>query len=160
MDELHVRLNILRLTALKTENPPRKEAPRLYMYEDPPESLRHRLPTGKKTSQRLWMFKVKEEQNSSENVHGSIRGFDMSEFNKPKWQLPLVFEMKDRYSEKHVLSYVLIVGVTTAEVLIFVEDSWNKEPCRDVHQVGDEREVEVMRLFKWPPSELMAHPDI
>ncbi|GJR14090.1 retrovirus-related pol polyprotein from transposon TNT 1-94 [Tanacetum coccineum] len=91
-----------------------------------------------------------------------VTGFDMSEFNKPKWQLPLVFKMKDRYSEKHVL----IVGVTTVEwesrlqksitmVLIFVEDSWNKEPCRDVHQVGDEREVEVMRLFKWHPSELM-----
>ncbi|GJU51973.1 retrovirus-related pol polyprotein from transposon TNT 1-94 [Tanacetum coccineum] len=41
-------------------------------------------------------------------------------------------------------------------VLIFVEDSWNEEPCRDVHQVGDEREVEVLRSFNWPPSELIT----
>ncbi|GJR29865.1 hypothetical protein Tco_1106097 [Tanacetum coccineum] len=40
---------------------------------------------------------------------------DMAEFNKPKWQLPLVFEMKNRCSEKHVLSYVLTVDVTTVE---------------------------------------------
>ncbi|GKF24794.1 hypothetical protein Tco_0080688 [Tanacetum coccineum] len=33
--------------------------------------------------------------------------------------------------------------------------SWNEEPCRDVHQVGDEREVEVLRSFNWPPSELI-----
>ncbi|GKG34014.1 hypothetical protein Tco_0434173, partial [Tanacetum coccineum] len=29
-------------------------------------------------------------------------------------------------------------------VHIFVEDSWNEKPCSDVHQVGDEREVEVL----------------
>ncbi|GKB37630.1 retrovirus-related pol polyprotein from transposon TNT 1-94 [Tanacetum coccineum] len=36
------------------------------------------------------------------------------------------------------------------------KDSWNEEPCRDVHQVGDEREVEVLRNFNWPPSELIT----
>ncbi|GJV70101.1 hypothetical protein Tco_1485610 [Tanacetum coccineum] len=56
------------------------------------------ISAGKKASQRLWMFKVKEEQN----------------------------------------------------------DSWNEEPCRDVHQVGDEREVEVMRSFNWHPRELIT----
>ncbi|GKD97876.1 retrovirus-related pol polyprotein from transposon TNT 1-94 [Tanacetum coccineum] len=30
-----------------------------------------------------------------------------------------------------------------------------EEPRRDVHQVGDEREVEVLRSFNWPPSELI-----
>ncbi|GJZ01348.1 retrovirus-related pol polyprotein from transposon TNT 1-94 [Tanacetum coccineum] len=40
---------------------------------------------------------------------------DMAIFNKPKWQLPLVFEMKDICFEKHVLSYVLTVGVTRVE---------------------------------------------
>ncbi|GKD78997.1 hypothetical protein Tco_1341618 [Tanacetum coccineum] len=75
--------------------------------------------------------------------------------------------MKDRCSEKQVLGYVLIVGVTTVEwesrlqksitmVLIFVEDSWNEEPCSDVHQVGDEIEVEVLRSFNWPPIELIT----
>ncbi|GKC79218.1 retrovirus-related pol polyprotein from transposon TNT 1-94 [Tanacetum coccineum] len=82
-----------------------------------------------------------------------------------------LFEMKDRCSEKQVLGYVLTVGVTTVEwesrlqksitmVLILVEDSWNEEPCRDVHQVGDEREVEVLRIFKWPPSELMTEDGV
>nr|GEX39164.1 hypothetical protein [Tanacetum cinerariifolium] len=40
-------------------------------------------------------------------------------------------------------------------VLIFVEDSWNEEPCSDVYQVGDEREVDVPRSFNWPLSELI-----
>ncbi|GKD21335.1 hypothetical protein Tco_1223038 [Tanacetum coccineum] len=73
---------------------------------------------------------------------------DMAEFNKPKWYLPLVFEVKDRFSTKQVLGYVLIV------------DSWNEEPCRDVHQVGDESEVEVLRNFNWPPSELITEDGI
>ncbi|GKD85565.1 hypothetical protein Tco_1356719 [Tanacetum coccineum] len=41
-------------------------------------------------------------------------------------------------------------------VLIFVKDSWNEEPCNDVHHVGDEREVKVLRSFTWPPSELIT----
>ncbi|GKD65045.1 hypothetical protein Tco_1307153 [Tanacetum coccineum] len=56
--------------------------------------------------------------------------------------------MKDRCSEKQVLGYVLIV------------DSCNEEPCRDVHQVGDEREVEVLRNFNWPPSELITEDGV
>ncbi|GJY65465.1 retrovirus-related pol polyprotein from transposon TNT 1-94 [Tanacetum coccineum] len=44
-----------------------------------------------------------------------LHGSDMAEFNKPKWLLPLVFELKDRCSEKQVLGYVLIVGVTTVK---------------------------------------------
>ncbi|GJT86090.1 hypothetical protein Tco_1067807 [Tanacetum coccineum] len=85
---------------------------------------------------------------------------DMVEFNKPKWYLPLVFEMKDRFSKKQVLGYVLTVGITTVEwesrlqksITIFLE----RRACRDVHQVGDEREVEVLRSFNWPPSELIT----
>ncbi|GKG00537.1 hypothetical protein Tco_0302227 [Tanacetum coccineum] len=75
---------------LMTEHPLRREAPRLHRYEDPPESpvLRKEsvqwkkdiieemvsleknqtcslviISVGKKPSQILWMFKVKEEQN-------------------------------------------------------------------------------------------------
>ncbi|GKD95645.1 hypothetical protein Tco_1379542, partial [Tanacetum coccineum] len=29
-----------------------------------------------------------------------------------------------------------------------------------VHQVGDEREVEVLRNFNWPPSELITEYDV
>ncbi|GJS38457.1 retrovirus-related pol polyprotein from transposon TNT 1-94 [Tanacetum coccineum] len=57
-------------------------------------------------------------------------GSDMAEFNKPKW------------------------------VLIFVEDSWNEEPCSDVHQVGDEREIEVLLSFNWPPSEFITEDGV
>ncbi|GKF91396.1 hypothetical protein Tco_0275097, partial [Tanacetum coccineum] len=32
----------------------------------------------------------------------------------------------------------------------------NEEPCRDVHQGGDGREVEVLRSFNWPPSKLIT----
>ncbi|GKE99760.1 hypothetical protein Tco_0023111 [Tanacetum coccineum] len=64
--------------------------------------------------------------------------------------------MKDRCSEKQVLGYVLTIDVTTFEVLIFVEDSRNKEHFNDVHQVGDEREVEVLGSFNWPSSELIT----
>ncbi|GJX21923.1 putative RNA-directed DNA polymerase [Tanacetum coccineum] len=44
-------------------------------------------------------------------------------------------------------------------VLIFVEDSWNEEPCSDVHQVG-EREVEVLRSFNWPSRELITEDGV
>ncbi|GKB33588.1 hypothetical protein Tco_0872989, partial [Tanacetum coccineum] len=44
--------------------------------------------------------------------------------------------------------------------LVDVQDSWNKEPCRDVHQVGGEREVEVMRNFNWPLRELIAEDGV
>ncbi|GJV37741.1 retrovirus-related pol polyprotein from transposon TNT 1-94 [Tanacetum coccineum] len=187
-----------------------------------------RISAGKKALQRLWMFKVKEEQNDRKRYKARfvVKGFqqkqrldyneifspvvkmttiswagrkprvqiegnsiqidsstetmvddmlvvgsDMAEFNKPKWQLPLVFEMKDIYYEKQVLGYVLTFGVTIVKwesrlqksiimVLIFVEDSWNEEPCRDVHQVGDEREVEVLHIFKWPPGELIMEDGV
>nr|GEX52440.1 retrovirus-related Pol polyprotein from transposon TNT 1-94 [Tanacetum cinerariifolium] len=41
-----------------------------------------------------------------------------------------------------------------------LSDSWNEEPDRDVHQVGDEREVEVLRRFNWLPSELLTEDGI
>ncbi|GJS73065.1 retrovirus-related pol polyprotein from transposon TNT 1-94 [Tanacetum coccineum] len=204
----------------------REEASRLHRYEDPPESPELckesvqwkkaiieemvsleknqtwslvRISAGKKASQRLWMFRVKEEQDGSKRYKARlvVKGFqqkrrvdyneilslvvkmttiklvlsivaagaflcsDMAEFNKPKWQFPLVFEMKDRCSEKHVLSYVLTVDVTTVEwesrLPLY---SWNEEPCSDVHQVGDEREVKVLRNFNRPPSELITEDGV
>ncbi|GKD17679.1 retrovirus-related pol polyprotein from transposon TNT 1-94, partial [Tanacetum coccineum] len=38
--------------------------------------------------------------------------------------------------------------------------SLNEEPCRDVHQVGDEREVKVLRSFNWPLSKLITEDGI
>ncbi|GJX48350.1 hypothetical protein Tco_0273540 [Tanacetum coccineum] len=85
-----------------------------------------------------------------------VAGSDMAEFNKPKWQFPLVFEMKDRCFEKQVLGYVLTVHVTTVEW----ESRLQKSITIDVHQVGDEREVEVLRSFNWPPSELITEDGV
>nr|GEU38092.1 hypothetical protein [Tanacetum cinerariifolium] len=70
----------------------------------------------------------------NEIMYGPIQAsrlcFKMAEFNKPKW------------------------------VLIFVEESWNEEPCRDVYQVGDEREVEVLCNLNWPLSELITEASV
>ncbi|GJQ96547.1 hypothetical protein Tco_0007686 [Tanacetum coccineum] len=48
-----------------------------------------------------------------------------------------------------------VLGDTASDTVYYSLNSWNEEPCRDVHQVGDEREVEVLRNFNWPPSELI-----
>ncbi|GKB84128.1 hypothetical protein Tco_0956400 [Tanacetum coccineum] len=36
----------------------------------------------------------------------------------------------------------------------------NENEGLDVHQVGDEREVEVLRSFNWPPSELITEDGV
>ncbi|GJZ11262.1 retrovirus-related pol polyprotein from transposon TNT 1-94, partial [Tanacetum coccineum] len=41
-----------------------------------------------------------------------------------------------------------------------LSDYWNEEHYRDVHQVGDEREVEVLCSFNSPPSELITEDDL
>nr|GEV07238.1 retrovirus-related Pol polyprotein from transposon TNT 1-94 [Tanacetum cinerariifolium] len=74
-----------------------------------------------------------------------VTGSNMEEFNKPKWSFPLVFEMKDRCSEKQVLGYVLTLGVKTVN---------------DVHEVGDEREVEIMCSFSWLMSVLLTEDGV
>ncbi|GJU66844.1 retrovirus-related pol polyprotein from transposon TNT 1-94 [Tanacetum coccineum] len=71
---------------LKMEHPAKREAPRLHGYKGPPESLGLRISAGKKASQRLWMFKVKEEQNGRKRYKARLvvkgfqqkRGVDLS----------------------------------------------------------------------------------
>ncbi|GKB38613.1 retrovirus-related pol polyprotein from transposon TNT 1-94, partial [Tanacetum coccineum] len=148
---------------LKTEHPPIREAPRLYRYEDPPESpgLRKDYQQGRmhhKACGCSWLKK------SMMAAKAQKRGFSASwagrkprvqiEGNSVRTDSSTEATMKDRCSKKQVLGYVLTVGVTT------VEYSWNEEPCRDVHQVGDEREVEVLRSFNWPPSELITEDGV
>ncbi|GJU86487.1 hypothetical protein Tco_1294033 [Tanacetum coccineum] len=53
-----------------------------------------------------------------------------------------------------------VVDAAENRVLIFVEDSWIEEPCSNVHQVGVEREVEVLRSFNWPPTELITEDGV
>ncbi|GKC28610.1 hypothetical protein Tco_1035904 [Tanacetum coccineum] len=138
-----------------------------------------RLRAGKKASQRLWMFKVKEEQDGSksfmqkdkvrvichepmlllkEDGSSCIRQLlnvdDMLVAGSN--MLPLVFEMKDRCSKKQVLGYVLTVGITTSEW----ESGLQKSITIDVHQVGDEIEVKVLHSFNWPSCELITEDGV
>ncbi|GJS56443.1 retrovirus-related pol polyprotein from transposon TNT 1-94 [Tanacetum coccineum] len=87
------------------------------------------------------------------------------------WKKAIIKEMKSKMAAKGTrLDWWLRVSnrngflsnwkMTTIRVLVFVEDSWNEEPCSDVHQVGDEREVEVLRSFNWPPNELIIEDDV
>ncbi|GJV96504.1 hypothetical protein Tco_1548081 [Tanacetum coccineum] len=98
-----------------------------------------RISAGKKASQRLWMFKVKEEQNGSKRykarlvVKAQKRRFSASwAGRKPRMQIEGNFVRTNSSTE-----------------------AMNEEPCSDVHQVSDEREVEVLRNFNWPLSELI-----
>ncbi|GKB54040.1 hypothetical protein Tco_0904793 [Tanacetum coccineum] len=143
-----------------------------------------RVSAKKKASQRLWMFKVKDEQNSSEKLHepsyvGALN--DASTQHKSEgFQLAghkenlecilkeILYGLIEAPRLRQLLNVddMLVVGSDMAEfnklkwVLIFVEDSWNEEPCSDVHQVGDEREVEVLRSFNWPPSKLITNDGV
>nr|GEV80545.1 hypothetical protein [Tanacetum cinerariifolium] len=106
-----------------------------------------RLPTGKKASQRLWMFKVKEEQDGSKSYKARL-------LQKPSYVEALNDTSTRHKSEGFQLAWQeenlecrlkkILYGLIQASRL------------RDVHQVGDEREVEVLRSFNWPPSELLT----
>ncbi|GJZ04411.1 hypothetical protein Tco_0537686, partial [Tanacetum coccineum] len=113
---------------LKTEHPQRREAPRLHMYKDLPESpglhyeddynQRGFLACWKERKPRVQIERKSIRTDSSTEAMVDdmlVAGSNMEEFNKPKWQLPLVFEMKDRCFKKQVLGYVLTVGVTIVE---------------------------------------------
>ncbi|GJV18876.1 retrovirus-related pol polyprotein from transposon TNT 1-94 [Tanacetum coccineum] len=95
-----------------------------------------RISSVKKALQRLWMFKVKEEQNGRKSCKDDYnqRGFSASwAERKPRVQIEGNFIRTDSSAE-----------------------AMNEEPCSDVHQVGDEIEVEVLRSFNWPSSELIT----
>nr|GEV85075.1 hypothetical protein [Tanacetum cinerariifolium] len=99
-----------------------------------------RLLTRKKASQRLWMFKVKEEQDGSKRDTKSL--------------IHLVKNLKFCSCAKLVRILISEGSLSLLKIL------GTKEPCRDVHQVGDEREVEVLRNFNWPSSELITEDGV
>ncbi|GJZ70446.1 hypothetical protein Tco_0633996 [Tanacetum coccineum] len=103
------------------------------------------------------MFKVKEEQNSS-GKHKS-KGFQLAgqEENLECRLKEILYGLKQAPRQWYLKFDSFM---QRARVLIFVEDSWNEEPCIDVHQVGDEREVQVLCNFNWPPRELITEDSV
>ncbi|GJZ76389.1 retrovirus-related pol polyprotein from transposon TNT 1-94 [Tanacetum coccineum] len=151
---------------LNTEYPPRREAPRLHKYEDPPESPGLWVKEEHNSNKRLVLSIVAAEDLHLEQLdvkttflHGDLdEDIYMTQpegFQSAGKEENLVCKLKTSlYGSKQASRQWYLKldnSVQKDRVLIFVEDSWNKEPCRDVHQVGDEREVEALRNLNFPP---------
>ncbi|GKB76535.1 hypothetical protein Tco_0943430 [Tanacetum coccineum] len=164
---------------LKTEHPPRRETPRFHKYKGPAESLGLQLPAGKKASQIMWMFKVKEEQNSSEKLQkpsyvGALNdtstqhkseGFQLAGQENLECRLKEILYGLIQAPRLRYLKFNSFMKKDKAltwqnSTSLSVEDSCNEEPCNDVHRMGDEREVEVLCNFNWPLSELIMEDGV
>ncbi|GJW39530.1 retrovirus-related pol polyprotein from transposon TNT 1-94 [Tanacetum coccineum] len=158
---------------LKMKHPPRREDPKLHRYEDPPESLGLRLPIGKKASQSLWMFRVKEEQDGMKRykarlVVKSFQQIHRVDYNKifslvvKMTTLELVLSIiasEDLHLEKLDVKTAFLHGDLDKDIYMTQPEGFQfleRRACSDVHQVGDEIEIEVLRSFNWPPIELIT----
>ncbi|GKE46790.1 hypothetical protein Tco_1478048 [Tanacetum coccineum] len=141
-----------------------------------------KISAGKKESQRLWMFKVKEEQNNRKrykarwvepsyvgalndtSTQHKSEGFQLAgqeknlEYRLKEIMYGLIQAPRLRYLKFD--SFIKKDKALTWQSSTSLSDSWNEVPCSDVHQVGDEREVEVLRSFNWPPSELITEDGV
>ncbi|GJV47409.1 retrovirus-related pol polyprotein from transposon TNT 1-94 [Tanacetum coccineum] len=109
-----------------------------------------RISAGTKASQRLWMLRVKEEQDGSKRYKARlvVKGFQQKR-REPSY----VGALNDTSTQHKSKGFQLAGQEENLECrLKFL----NEEHCNDVHQVGDEREVEVLRNFNRPPSELIT----
>ncbi|GJS64541.1 retrovirus-related pol polyprotein from transposon TNT 1-94 [Tanacetum coccineum] len=148
-----------------------------------------RISAGKKASQRLWMFKessyvgalndtstqYKSEDfqlvGQEENLECRLKEIMYGLIQAPRLRY-LKFDnfmqkdkMKDRCSEKQVLGYVLIVGITIVEWEFRLQKSITIDTKCSIHLVknlkdGDEIEVEVLRSFNCPPGELITEDGV
>ncbi|GJQ99102.1 hypothetical protein Tco_0522087 [Tanacetum coccineum] len=148
-----------------------------------------RLPARKKASQRLWMFKVKEEQDGRKSCEDdynqvSLEYCSLQELHLEQLDVKTTFLHadldKDIYmiqSEGFSVSWerrkpsvqvkeksIRIKASTETmvdDMLVAGSDmaEFNKPKC-DVDQVGDEREVKVLLSFNWPPSELITEDGV
>ncbi|GKA95443.1 retrovirus-related pol polyprotein from transposon TNT 1-94 [Tanacetum coccineum] len=130
-----------------------------------------RLPAGKKASQRLWMFKVKEEQNSSKRYKARlvVKGLqqkwrvDYNEIFSPIMKMTTISytSQKRGFSASWAgrkprvqIEGNIVRTDSSTEATIYKE--FSKEPYSDVYQADDEREVKVPRSFNWPMSKLIT----
>ncbi|GKC06884.1 retrovirus-related pol polyprotein from transposon TNT 1-94 [Tanacetum coccineum] len=106
-----------------------------------------RISAGKKASQRLWMFKVKEEQNDRKNYKDIlvVMVLRIGISSSPSYEGALNETSTPTQNE----------GFQQFRSRSKPKNYWNEEPCSDVHQVGDEIEVEALRSFNWRLSELI-----
>nr|GEU78612.1 F-box protein CPR1-like [Tanacetum cinerariifolium] len=120
-----------------------------------------RISARKKASQRLWMFKVKEEQNGRKRYKARL----VVKGSQQKWEEPSYLRAMSDTSTQHKSEGFQLDGqeenleCKLNEILSSTEAT-NEEPCRDVHQFGDEREVKVLRSFNWPLSKLITKDDV
>ncbi|GJT13025.1 hypothetical protein Tco_0860067 [Tanacetum coccineum] len=122
------------------------EAPRLRRYEDPAES-----PGTPVRYSPLANYLLLTENGKSESYSEALSSKESVQWNKAIIKEMVSLEKNQKYSLVRISARK--EGITK---IVDVQDSWNEEPCSDVHQVGDEREVEVLRSFNWPPSELIT----
>nr|GEU69056.1 hypothetical protein [Tanacetum cinerariifolium] len=97
-----------------------------------------RLPAGKKASQSLWMFRVKEKQDDNKRYKARL----------------VVKGIQQKREVEYNAIFSSVVKMTTiryTKSLIHLMKNL---------KVGDEREVEVLRNFNWPPSELLTEDGV
>ncbi|GJX40682.1 hypothetical protein Tco_0255672 [Tanacetum coccineum] len=91
-------------------------------------------------------------------------GFQLASWagRKPRVQFEEKY-IRIKASTKTMCSDYEAIDALRSSVLGYVaysDYSCNEEPCSDVHQVGDEREVKVLDSFNWPSSELITEDGV
>nr|GEW05104.1 hypothetical protein [Tanacetum cinerariifolium] len=103
------------------------------------------------------------EDTSLAHLKGARSATNSSSLTKPiqKSQVMLVDILKNLeendiiFSEHGLSSEITMIPCGSSDTNEGSKNSfWNEEPCGNVHQVGDEREVEVLCSFNWPLSQL------
>nr|GEV35329.1 exocyst complex component EXO70A1-like [Tanacetum cinerariifolium] len=131
-----------------------------------------RISAGKKASQRLWMFKVKEEQNGSKMYKARLEPSYVGALNDTSTQqkgkgFQLAGQEENLECRLNEIMYRLIQAPRLRYLKFDSFMQKDKAPTwqsstslsssfPDVHQVGDEREVEVLCSFNSPSSELIT----